>query len=182
MEGCRSKRGYTFLCRKGNTLAQLDFVPCTLFPVKLYFPAECIMLTPRKRTYLGGVSRIKTSKAALQYRAFLPIVLLLVLAALPLAAQTPAAPPGFDSLARPSAGSSPLTHPTLSPAVLLRLQLEGRISHAQAAGGGKAFATWFPDDAVPLNNAPPAVLGRANIPPHTHSNPNHYQLPSNPHH
>jgi ketosteroid isomerase-like protein len=134
------------------------------------------MLTPRKRTYLGGVSRIKTSKAALQYRAFLPIVLLLVLAALPLAAQTPAAPPGFDSLARPSAGSSPLTQPTLSPGVLLLLELEGRFSQAVAAGGGKAFATWFADDAVTLNNGRPAVLGRANIAAQAQWDPKDYQL------
>ncbi len=102
--------------------------------------------------------------------------------ALPLAAQTspslnpsPAAAPGFDALARPSA-TSPLAEPTLTPGVLLLLELEGRFSKSVAAGGGKAFASWFADDAVTLNNGRPAVLGRAAIAAQAQWDPKTYQL------
>jgi ketosteroid isomerase-like protein len=106
-------------------------------------------------------------------------LLLCAAIALPLAAQTgPAsAPPGFDELAKPSASlSNPLTEPTLSPGVLLLLELEGRFSKAVAAGGGKAFAGWFADDAVTLNNGRPAVLGRAAIAAQAQWDPKTYQL------
>ena len=107
------------------------------------------------------------------------IAILCVLAASPLAAQMPAgtqAGPGFDALARPGAVSSPLNQPTLSPGILLLMELEGRFSQAVAAGGGKAFAAWFADDAVTLNNGKPAVLGRANIAAQAQWDPKDYQL------
>jgi ketosteroid isomerase-like protein len=89
---------------------------------------------------------------------------------------TPAAP-GLDALAQtPSIGSNPLTQPTLSPGVLLLLELEGRFSKAVAAGGGKAFGSWFADDAVTLNNGRPAVLGRAAILAQAQWDPKTYQL------
>ena len=72
--------------------------------------------------------------------------------------------------------ASPLTQPTLSPGVLLLIELEGRFSQAVAAGGGKAFASWFADDAVTLNNGRPAVLGRANIAAQANWDPKTYQL------
>jgi ketosteroid isomerase-like protein len=84
--------------------------------------------------------------------------------------------PGFDSLAKPSIISNPLTQPTLSPGVLLLMELEGRFSQAVATGGGKAFATWFADDAVTLNNGRPAVLGRASIATQAQWDPKTYQL------
>jgi ketosteroid isomerase-like protein len=59
--------------------------------------------------------------------------------------------------------TSPLSQPTLSPGVLTLMELEGRFAKAVAGGGGKAFAAWFADDAVTLNNGRPAVLGRASI-------------------
>ena len=77
---------------------------------------------------------------------------------------------------QPGAQASPLTQPTLSPGVLLLMELEGRFSQAVAAGGGKAFATWFADDAVTLNNGRPAVLGRANIAAQATWDPKTYQL------
>lgn len=99
--------------------------------------------------------------------------------ALPLAAQTApgpvAAAPGFDALTRPSA-TSPLAEPTLSPGVLLLLELEGRFSKAVSAGGGKAFASWFADDAVTLNNGRPAVLGKTAIAAQAQWDPKTYQL------
>src|SRR5438445_271472 len=52
---------------------------------------------------------------------------------------------------------SPLSQPTISPAILQLMELEGRFAQAVAAGGGKAFASWFADDAVTLNNGQAAV-------------------------
>ena len=58
---------------------------------------------------------------------------------------------------------SPLAQPATSAGVLFLYDLEHRFAASVAAGGGKAFATWFADDAVTLNNGRPAVLGRGNI-------------------
>ena len=71
---------------------------------------------------------------------------------------------------------SPVTAPTLSPGVLELLELEGRFSDAVEQGGGKAFATWFADDAVTLNNGKPAVLGRGAIATAATWDPKDYQL------
>jgi ketosteroid isomerase-like protein len=71
---------------------------------------------------------------------------------------------------------SPLTQPTLSPGVVLLLELEGRFAQAVAAGGGKAFAEWFADDAVTLNNGQPATMGRAAIAAQAKWDPKEYQL------
>lgn len=103
-----------------------------------------------------------------------------VLSTVQLAAQmgpaSSAATPGFDALARPSGATNPLAQPTLSPGVLLLMELEGRFEKAVAAGGGKAFATWFADDAVTLNNGRPAVLGRTAIAAQAQWDPKTYQL------
>lgn len=71
---------------------------------------------------------------------------------------------------------SPLTQPTLSPGVILLMELEGRFAQAVAAGGGKAFAEWFADDAVTLNNGQPATMGRAAIAARANWDPKEYQL------
>ncbi len=105
---------------------------------------------------------------------------LCIAATLPLAAQTspqpPANTPNFDPLTRPATVTSPLSQPTLSPGVLLLMELEGRFAQSVATGGGKAFATWFADDAVTLNNGRPAVLGRASIAAQADWDPKTYQL------
>lgn len=54
---------------------------------------------------------------------------------------------------------SPLTQPTLSPGQMMLLELETKFAADVAKGGGKAFASWFAEDAVTLNNGKPAVLG-----------------------
>ena len=75
------------------------------------------------------------------------------LIAAPLAAQSlpaaGAAAPGYDALAQ-SQGvtSNPLSQPTLTPGVLMLMELEGRFAKAVAEGGGKAFSSWFADDAI----------------------------------
>lgn len=139
------------------------------------------MPTPGHPTYRGHPSRFQPGKAPEPPGPFVTILLLCVLAAIPVAAQTgpPAGSPptpGLDSLAHFGTPSSPLTQPTLSPGVLLLLELEGRFSQAVATGGGKAFAAWFADDAVTLNNGRPAVLGRANIAAEAQWDPKDYQL------
>jgi ketosteroid isomerase-like protein len=84
--------------------------------------------------------------------------------------------PAFDALAHPAAPSNPLSQPQLSPGVLLLMELEGRFAQAVATGGGKAFSSWFADDAVTLNNGRPAVLGRAAIAAQANWDPKVYQL------
>lgn len=108
-------------------------------------------------------------------------LLFCALVASPLVAQTIPAPnsgaPGYDALAQSSSAiSNPLAQPTLTPGVLLLMELEGRFEKAVAAGGGKAFSSWFADDAVTLNNGKPAVLGRAAITAQAQWDPKSYQL------
>lgn len=99
-------------------------------------------------------------------------------------AQTVPAPGAPSILPLPSGGTpktsftlqSLVQTPTLSPGALALLELEGRFSQAVAAGGGKAFAEWFADDAVTLNNGRPAVQGRGNIAADANWDPKVYQL------
>jgi ketosteroid isomerase-like protein len=94
-----------------------------------------------------------------------------------LVAQSPGAEPAYDVLAQsPGLVTNPLSQPTLSPGVLQLMELEGRFAQAVAAGGGKAFASWFADDAVTLNNGKPAVLGRTAIAAAAQWDPKTYQL------
>jgi ketosteroid isomerase-like protein len=113
-------------------------------------------------------------------RNFARCLLLFAFAAIPLVAQSSpgvATAPSFDTLAQTSGqASSPVTQPTLSSGVLLLLELEGRFSQSVASGGGKAFGTWFADDAVTLNNGKPAVLGRTAIAAQAQWDPKTYQL------
>ena len=71
---------------------------------------------------------------------------------------------------------SPVTQPTLSPGVMTLLDLEARFAQAVAEGGGKAFASWFADDAVTLNNGKPATLGRGAIAASASWSPKDYSL------
>ena len=89
---------------------------------------------------------------------------------------TPIPVPGYDSLTHPSGVIAPLTQPTLSPGVIHLMELDGRFAQAVAAGGGKAFASWFTDDAVTLNNGRPAVYGHNAIAAQAQWDPKTYQL------
>lgn len=93
-------------------------------------------------------------------------------------AQAPTPPPKFtiEPFGRSTGVNNPLTQPTLSPGVLLLLELEGRFAQDVATGGGKAFAKWFADDAVALNNGLAPNLGRASIAAEAQWDPKDYQL------
>lgn len=102
--------------------------------------------------------------------------LLLASSARPIAAQMPTSAAGLDGLGQKGPALSPLTQPTLSPGVILLMELEGRFAQAVATGGGKAFAEWFAEDAVVLNNGQPATLGRGAIAAQAQWDPKVYQL------
>lgn len=82
--------------------------------------------------------------------------------------QTPAAPNPHQL--------TPMGNPSLSPGVLELMRLEGDFEKAVEKGGGKAFASWFAEDAVTLNNGRPAVLGRRAITESANWDPKDYQL------
>jgi len=84
------------------------------------------------------------------------------------------APPANST--KPPFTYTPMKMPTLSPGVLELLKLEGQFSAAVAAGGGKAFSSWFADDGVTLNNGQPAVLGRSAITSIANWDPATYKL------
>lgn len=105
-------------------------------------------------------------------RVWLP----LMLAASALQAQVTPAPLTLGGQGQGTVVVSPLTQPMLSPGVILLMELEGRFAQAVAAGGGKAFADWFADDAVTLNNGQPATMGRAAIAAQAQWDPKEYQL------
>jgi ketosteroid isomerase-like protein len=97
--------------------------------------------------------------------------------AIPLAAQVPGTLPGTAS-ANPTPYKiiSPVTAPTITPGQLTLIELEAKFSQAVAEGGGKAFASWFADDAVTLNNGKPATLGRGAIAASATWSPREYSL------
>jgi len=93
-----------------------------------------------------------------------------------LRAQVPGTIPGTIPINQSPYQISPVTTPTLSPGVVQLLELEGKFSQAVAEGGGKAFASWFAEDAVTLNNGKPATLGRGAIAASATWNPKEYSL------
>ena len=93
------------------------------------------------------------------------------------AAQVPGALPGTT----PSPATSPyklipIPPATISPGALKLLDLEIKFAQSVAEGGGKAFGSWFADDAVTLSNGKPAVLGRGAIAAAANWSPKDYSL------
>ena len=85
----------------------------------------------------------------------------------------------LDPLAKPAPTanmSSALSDPTLSPGTAFLFQLEAQFAKDTAKGGGKAFASWFADDAVTLGNKEAPVQGRSAIASQTTWSPDQYQL------
>src|SRR5579864_2831695 len=70
----------------------------------------------------------------------------------------------------------PMQNPAISPGALELVKLEGDFENAVAKGGGKAFASWFADDGVTLNNGQPAVQGQLAIAGQANWDPKTYQL------
>jgi ketosteroid isomerase-like protein len=71
---------------------------------------------------------------------------------------------------------NPVTQPTITPGVLQLLELETKFASAVATGGGKAFSTWFAEDAVSLSNGRPPVMGKTAIAAQAQWDPKDYQL------
>ena len=80
----------------------------------------------------------------------------------------------LNPLAKPSA--NPLTDPTLSPGTAFLFNLEAKFAADTATGGGKAFASWFADDAMTLSNKQAAVIGKGKIAADANWDPKQYQL------
>ena len=74
------------------------------------------------------------------------------------------------------ASITPLNFPTLTKGQLELIKLESDFAADVAKGGGKAFATWFADDGITLNNGQPAVLGQTAIAARANWDPKNYQL------
>jgi ketosteroid isomerase-like protein len=66
--------------------------------------------------------------------------------------------------------------PALPPGVVELLKLESDFSDSVSKGGGKAFVSWFADDAVTLNNGQPPVVGLKAIAATANWDPKDYQL------
>jgi ketosteroid isomerase-like protein len=81
-----------------------------------------------------------------------------------------------DPLAPQRPTLSPLTMPTLSAGQLELVKLEGEFCDDVARRGGAAFASWFADDGVTLQNGKPPVSGRTAITAGAKWNPKDYQL------
>ena len=117
-----------------------------------------------------------------KYRFALPLLLAAVLVAASSVAQTltptpqTAAPQSADPLKAQQPTLNPLTLPTLSPGQLELVKLEGEFCDAVAKGGGAAFAAWFADDGVTLQNGKSPVRGREAIAAVATWDPKSYQL------
>jgi len=77
---------------------------------------------------------------------------------------------------RGSPAGNPLTQPTTSQGSLQLMQLDLDFAKDVANGGGKAFASWFADDALTLNNGKPPVIGKLRIAADANWDPKLYRL------
>jgi ketosteroid isomerase-like protein len=82
---------------------------------------------------------------------------------LPLGGEQPAAP-------------NPLTDPTAKPGKVLLFDLEAHFAKDVKERGGAAFADWFAEDGVALNNGQAPVIGRVAIVKSANWDPKVYQL------
>jgi ketosteroid isomerase-like protein len=70
----------------------------------------------------------------------------------------------------------PMANPTLPPELIELVKLESDFEQSVAKGGGRAFVSWFADDAVVLNNGQPPVRGRLALAELATWDPRDYQL------
>jgi ketosteroid isomerase-like protein len=61
------------------------------------------------------------------------------------------------------AAPNPLTDTSVKPGQMILFDLEARFAKDVAERGGKAFADWFADDGVTLNNGQSPVIGKVAI-------------------
>lgn len=97
-------------------------------------------------------------------------------AALLFSAATLPAQSALDPLAPAKPAASPLTQPVLPAGTLFLFDLEKKFSAATLAGGGSAFASWFAEDGVEIQNKKAPLVGRAAIANMAKWNPKDYQL------
>ena len=90
-----------------------------------------------------------------------------------------AATPLFGQLPEPGAANTapnPLSDPTVKPAKMLLFDLEARFAKDVLARGGAAFADWFAEDGVALENGKSPVVGKVAIVKSANWDPKEYQL------
>jgi len=71
---------------------------------------------------------------------------------------------------------NPLTDPTVKPGKVLLFDLDRRFAKDVLARGGSAFADWFAEDAVALNNGAAPLIGKVAIARSATWLPKDYQL------
>jgi ketosteroid isomerase-like protein len=121
-----------------------------------------------KRAARGwGVRR--TSKAILS-KAILTTILAMGLS-LPSLSHAQLPEPGA-----PPAGPNPLSDTTVKPGKMILFDLEARFAKDVAQHGGAAFADWFAEDGVALNNGQAPLVGKVAIVKSANWSPKDYQL------
>jgi uncharacterized protein (TIGR02246 family) len=75
-----------------------------------------------------------------------------------------------------TSAASALTDPSVTPGTAFLFSLEAKFAKATADGGGKAFASFFADDAVTLANGKAPVIGKSAIAEQATWTPQQYQL------
>jgi ketosteroid isomerase-like protein len=71
---------------------------------------------------------------------------------------------------------NPLTDPSANPGKVLLFDLDKRFAQDVQAHGGAAFADWFADDSVALNNGASPIIGKVAIAKSANWSPKDYQL------
>ena len=124
------------------------FGGCTLVPVSYTH------LDVYKRQGNTVQTRSNQSKLSL----FLVLFALSVSLSQSLSAQLP-----DPSALAPSTAPNPLSDTTVNPGKVLLFDLEAKFAKDVLARGGAAFADWFAEDGVALNNGQAPLIGRVAI-------------------
>lgn len=98
--------------------------------------------------------------------------------------QIPGTVPGTTTAPESGTGGyrliSPPVQPNWSPGVVTLMDLEAKFAQDVETNGGKAFATWFAEDAVSLSNGKAAIRGRSAIAASANWDPKAYSLTWSP--
>lgn len=82
----------------------------------------------------------------------------------------------FPGTQQQSDAPNPLTDSTVKPGKVLLFDLEAKFAKDVAERGGAAFADWFADDGVALNNGAQPLIGKVAIARSANWSPKDYQL------